>query len=460
MKDEAAASRARIQADEPESAADVLKSESAFGGASPEERAVFDDAIRQAADALEDPDEIIDVDKIMDEVERRNEEIVAKRRVPVALRVVGALSFVVGLLTCAVAAFAAFGFVTTFQSGDYASMTATTIAVGVVMALSILGIVVLTTVFGLRLLLDKRRGAAQVSRIVALLMAVAIVCDIMLFGIGRDFVFFLVMVALQLGLTSYLDPSLSRERRLARQLNKMRTREQAEDGTLGLDETGRGFIALDFFNLFWIFVVASMIGLLIEVVYHMAVVDPGVYQDRAGMLFGPFSPIYGFGAVLMTLALNRFHKANVVIVFLVSAVIGGAFEFFVSWFMETAFGAKAWDYTGTFLSIGGRTNGQFMAMWGCLGVVWIKLILPILLTAVNKIPWKARYAVTTACAALMIANGVMTLQALDCWYERLSGKAPESPIDEFYAENFGNAWMEARFQSMSITPGDSSRADG
>ena len=28
---------------------------------------------------------------------------------------------------------------------------------------------------------------------------------------------------------------------------------------------------------------------------------------------------------------------------------------------------------GTFLSIDGRTNGMFMAMWGVLGVVWIKL---------------------------------------------------------------------------------------
>ena len=240
----------------------------------------------------------------------------------------------------------------------------------------------------------------------------------------------------------------------------MRTQEQVEDGTLGLDETGKGYISLDFFNLFWIFVVASILGLIIEVIYHMAVVDPGVYQDRAGMLFGPFSPIYGFGAVLMTLALNRFHNKNIILIFLVSAVIGGAFEFFVSWFMETAFGAKAWDYTGTFLSIDGRTNGMFMAMWGVLGVVWIKLFLPIMLKLVNRIPWKARYTVTTVCAALMIANGVMTLQALDCWYERLSGKAPETPITQFYDEHFDNDWMANRFQSMTITPADStSRTD-
>ena len=55
------------------------------------------------------------------------------------------------------------------------------------------------------------------------------------------------------------------------------------------DETGKGFIALNFFNVFWIFVVCSVLGLIIEVVYHFVIVVPGEYQDRAGMLFGPFS---------------------------------------------------------------------------------------------------------------------------------------------------------------------------
>ena len=139
-------------------------------------------------------------------------------------------------------------------------------------------------------------------------------------------------------------------------------------------------------------------------------VDPGHYQDRAGLLFGPFSPIYGFGAVLMTVALNRFHDKNVVLIFLVSAVIGGAFEYLTSWFMQFAFGIVAWDYSGTFLSIDGRTNGMFMAMWGVLGVVWIKLLPAAGCSKlVNLIPWNWRYAVTTVCAALMIVDGAMTL---------------------------------------------------
>ena len=157
------------------------------------------------------------------------------------------------------------------------------------------------------------------------------------------------------------------------------------------------------------------------------------------------------------MALNRFHDKNVVLIFLVSAVIGGAFEYLTSWFMQFAFGIVAWDYTGTFLSIDGRTNGMFMAMWGVLGVVWIKLLLPWMLKLVNIIPWNWRYTVTSVCAALMIADGGLTLVSLDCWYQRMAGNAPESAIEEFCADHFDNQFMEDRFQSMSIDPSNATR---
>lgn len=136
---------------------------------------------------------------------------------------------------------------------------------------------------------------------------------------------------------------------------------------MGRDASGKGYIELNFFNLFWIFVVASLLGDGMETIVHVLVVDPGQWQDRAGLLFGPFSPIYGCGAVLMTLFLNRFYKSNIILIFFVSAVIGGAFEYFVSVFMQYTFGAVAWDYTGQWLSIGGRTCGWAMGCWGLLG---------------------------------------------------------------------------------------------
>ena len=323
-------------------------------------------------------------------------------------------------------------------------------------------------VFGVSLLRNRRRHAAQFAYALIALTVVELLLTIMLSGVSlASLASYLVQLVILVAISVTVDPALVEERRLQRALRDMELREDAEEGTLGRDETGRGYITLDFFNLFWTFMVCSVLGLLIEVAYHMLVVDPGVYQDRAGVLYGPFSPIYGFGAVLMTCALNRFYRANPAIIFLVSAVIGGAFEVFVSWFMQVGFGATAWDYTGATLFglvadpiavlCGGRTSTLFAAMWGVLGVAWIRFILPFMLRLINLIPWQWRYSVTSVVAALMLVNGLMTLQSLDCWYERASGVDPSTPVERFYAEHYDDEYMAKRFQSMTIDTSDSAR---
>ena len=382
-----------------------------------------------------------------------------KRKIPLPLKVFAILCIVAGVAILPMIGFVIVVMVFAFREGEFAGdSTASTVLFFALLAILAV-LTVMFVVFGIRLLRDKRRHAAQTAEALTGFMVAGILCDIMLFGLDGTVIFFAAFLVFLVVLTSYLDPSLSEERELQRKLRDMEVREDAEDGTLGRDETGKGYIALNFFNIFWIFVVCCVLGLVIESVYHVLVVDPGHYEDRAGMLYGPFSPIYGFGAVLMTMALNRFHDKNVILIFLVSAVIGGAFEYAVSWFMQYAFGIVAWDYTGTFLSIDGRTNGMFMAMWGILGVVWIKLCLPWMLKLVNLIPWNWRYALTTVAAVLMIADGVMTLVALDCWYGREAGKAPDSAIAEFCNEHYDNDFMKERFQSMSIDPDRATRAN-
>ena len=322
--------------------------------------------------------------------------------------------------------------------------------------------------FGVLVLRNRRRHVAQIAYALIGVGIVNLILEIMLNGFGDNLVYDGVRLLVLVVISATIDPTLISERQLQRRLRDMETEEEAEAGTLGRAKGDRGFIELDFFNLFWVFVVCSVLGLIIEVVYHMVVVDPGVYQDRAGLLYGPFSPIYGVGAVLMTVALNRFWRANPVVIFLVSAVIGGLFEAAVSWFMQVGFGAVAWDYSGSTIFglfpdpvaelFGGRTSTLFMCMWGVLGFVWIKLCLPWLLKLINLIPWQARYSLTTLCAVLMLVNAVMTLQSLECWYQRESGLAPSSPVEEFYAEHYDDAYMANRFQSMTITPEDSARA--
>ena len=101
-----------------------------------------------------------------------------------------------------------------------------------------------------------------------------------------------------------------------------------------------------------------------------------------------------------------------------------------------------------------------MAMWGVMGVIWIRLILPIILKLVNKIPWNWRYAVTTVCAVLMLADALLTLSSLDCWYQREAGTMGETSktvIDDFCNKHYSNEFMQNRFQSMSMDTSEATR---
>ena len=385
----------------------------------------------------------------------------ATGRYPFALRAYGVLSIVAGGLQLALVAIIAIAVITALASGttfDLSSIEPFNITTLVIQIVSFVLSITLSGMFvalGVRLLHGNRRHVALLANIMIAFETAAGICEFMLVGLDERLIPILVNIVILIALQTYSDPALRQERQLQRKLRALEAKAQAEDGTLGRDTSGKGYIALNFYNVFWVFVVCCVLGLVVEVIYHVTVVDPGHYQDRAGLLYGPFSPIYGFGAVLMTTALNRFHDRSFIIIFLVSAVIGGAFEFFVSWFMEIAFGITAWDYTGTFLSIGGRTNGMFMCMWGVLGLVWVKFMLPRILTLVNRIPWNWRYTVTAVAAVLMFVDAGLTLASLDCWYERVAGVMDydhASAITQFCNEHYDNNFMESRFQSMDMDP--------
>ncbi|ATO40753.1 hypothetical protein BA20089_00035 [Bifidobacterium asteroides DSM 20089] len=145
--------------------------------------------------------------------------------------------------------------------------------------------------------------------------------------------------------------------------------------------------------------------------------------------------------------------ANAVLVFFASAVIGGTFEAFVSWFMQVAFGIIAWNYSNDWLPLfGGRTSGKYMVFWGLAGLIWLRELLPRILKFINLIPWKWRYALTAVALVLMLIDIVVTLMALDCWYGRVAGLPQTSPVARFFGEHFDNAVMKQRFQTMSINP--------
>lgn len=201
----------------------------------------------------------------------------------------------------------------------------------------------------------------------------------------------------------------------------------------------------------WVFVLCSFAGLVIEEVYHLAVY--GELQDRAGLLFGPFSPVYGVGGLVAVALARLLEGRGAITCFIAFALAGGAVEFATSWLMEFAFGMVAWDYAGSFLSIDGRTNGYFMLMWGILGLACMKLFVPALDRLVAPLLRKASPFVTRAVACSMALDIALTLVAFNCWYHRAEGSAPETPTQRVCAEVFDDEFMESRFQAVSVQPG-------
>ena len=207
-------------------------------------------------------------------------------------------------------------------------------------------------------------------------------------------------------------------------------------------------VRFGFYHLFWIFVICSVVGLVAETVASYPV--DGVWKDRAGLVWGPFSPIYGVGGVLMTLALGRFSNAPAPVLFAAAALVGGAFEWAAGWFFENAFGIVAWNYIDEPFNIGGHTCLGISLVWGAAGLAWAKLALPPIVRALDRVPARLRALPTAAACAFLAIDVALTLGAFECWFQRQAGEQPETPLERAFEAHFGDAFMEGRFQTMSL----------
>ena len=209
-------------------------------------------------------------------------------------------------------------------------------------------------------------------------------------------------------------------------------------------------VELSFFNLFWIYTIASVVGLVLETVVS-APID-GEWRNRYGLVWGPFSPIYGVGAVLMTLFLHRLRHRNWLLVFLAAALLGGTFEWCAGTVWQDAFGFVAWSYQDQPLNIQGKTCLGIAVVWGILGVLWIKVLMPVTVRVAELIPERARTTVTAACFAFAVVDAVVTVSAFGFWFGRQVGMPVDTPLRQFFATWFGDEFMSTRFELMSMHP--------
>lgn len=146
--------------------------------------------------------------------------------------------------------------------------------------------------------------------------------------------------------------------------------------------------------LFLIFLTGCLVGWLYEEIFYW--ITEGMLRNR-GILYGPWLPIYGIGA-LGIYAMKPLKKHPVVL-FLVCALVTGVVEYIIGFIGIHLFGMRLWDYRGMFLNIQGIICFRSVVSFAILGLVFHYLIEPSAERMTQKLPNKT---VRTVCLVLLV----------------------------------------------------------
>ena len=204
-------------------------------------------------------------------------------------------------------------------------------------------------------------------------------------------------------------------------------------------------------KLVWVFLISALLGDIIET-FWCGLVD-GQWMNRSSVLYGPFSFVWGLGAVVLTVTLQRLADKNDRYVFAAGFVIGGVYEYMCSVFTELVFGTVFWDYSEMPLNIGGRTNVLFCFFWGVLAVAWIKMIYPPMSKGIESLPALTGKILTWVVVFVMACNAVLTSAAMLRYSTRPEQPQPANAFEEFIDRQYGDGYMERRWPNMVATGG-------
>lgn len=138
-----------------------------------------------------------------------------------------------------------------------------------------------------------------------------------------------------------------------------------------------------FIVYFLLFIIYSIFGYLAEVVC-VSQIEKKLVTSR-GFLIGPYLPIYGTGALIMTCFLSK-YKNDILVLFIMSTVLCTILEYITSYILEKIFKLRWWDYSEKNFNINGRVCLSNGVLFGLGGVIVVKLINTILEKILYKMP--------------------------------------------------------------------------
>ena len=196
-------------------------------------------------------------------------------------------------------------------------------------------------------------------------------------------------------------------------------------------------------KIFIIFMIGSLIGYIVEMI--VALVQNGHLESRQGVLYGPFTPVYGIGIIVFYLFFNKVNTRQKGKIFIMSMILGGITEYLCSFLQEKIFGTVSWDYSNWIFNINGRTTLIHCTYWGIAGILYISYIEP-LIPKINELLNKNLTKILAASLAVfMIFNITISSMAALRQKERNDNIAPQNKIDEFLDANYPDYYMNKVF---------------
>ena len=116
---------------------------------------------------------------------------------------------------------------------------------------------------------------------------------------------------------------------------------------------------------FLLFIIYAVAGWIMEVTCKL--IQYKRFINR-GFLIGPYCPIYGYGALLITFLLGR-YKYDALVLFVMAIVVCGTLEYLTSLVMEKMFKARWWDYSQRKFNLNGRVCVGTIIPFGILGLM-------------------------------------------------------------------------------------------
>lgn len=139
------------------------------------------------------------------------------------------------------------------------------------------------------------------------------------------------------------------------------------------------------FILIIYFGICSFIGKLIEFTYYSLKKELDRFK-KSGFLYGPFSPIYGIGGLLIYFYSIYSKDFPIILNLIVYFFIPIGIEYTGACLLQKIFNLRLWDYSKYKFNVKGRICLWISVTWFALAILFAFLIQPFLFDLLNETP--------------------------------------------------------------------------